>query len=577
MSEKPVNQIDIDSNIIKANDINSIINIKLYDVNNNLVNLENEIEYFYLVRNNKYYPVTDISFNNEGISFKLPNLYKGLYKIEIKDKQGSIYPANDDISILLNQSFESGKETEFISMKDSILKDIPEIVTDYINNDPERFKGEDGKDGIDGIDGKDGKDGIDGKDGRNGIDGVDGKDAIIPDDILNIVQEFDEEYLIPTDFTTIQSAIEKLSARNFKHQSKINILIEAGHLISEGIILNGGNYSNFIISSEENEVNLSPSFPKINYAVFENCNAPVLNTVINGHGYCINGIKVDKASSMLINPGCGFINAGSTNLYVTGASIVNASEGIFTGGSQDSDELSTSGGAGITSWGARVYAQNADVSNSKMYGVQGAHGGYVSFLSGTANNCFRHGIRATNVSVVDARGSTANDCQAYGVYALSGSTVNAYGGSFQNGLVAGIHASQTSKVNARESIVDGSTCGVLAIRSSIVDFTSGSANNCLEQGIRVTEMSSLNGFGVNVNGTGTLSTHHGVTSDTGSTVVLRNSNITGSTGKDVFINNGSTVNIKGTKTTTSTDNNPVIGDVNATSFNTLTNLGIVWG
>ena len=105
MSEKPVNKIDIESNIIKANDVNSVINIKITDVNNNTVNLENEIDYFYLVRNNKYYPVTDITFSNGSISFKLPNLYKGLYKIEIKDKQGSIYPANDDISILLNQSF----------------------------------------------------------------------------------------------------------------------------------------------------------------------------------------------------------------------------------------------------------------------------------------------------------------------------------------------------------------------------------------------------------------------------------------------------------------------------------------
>ena len=171
MIEKPVNQIDLDSNIIKAQDINSVINIKITDVNNNPVNLENEIEYFYLVRNNKYYPVTDITFNNDGISFKLPNLYKGLYKIEIKDKKGSIYPANDNVSILLNQSFESGKESEFISMKDSILKDVPEIVTDYINDDPERFKGEDGKDGKNGRNGIDGKDG---KDGRNGVDGVKG-------------------------------------------------------------------------------------------------------------------------------------------------------------------------------------------------------------------------------------------------------------------------------------------------------------------------------------------------------------------------------------------------------------------
>src|SRR5699024_11364885 len=107
-------------NIIKANDVNSVINIEITDVNNNPVNLENEIEYFYLVRNNKYYPVTDITFNDNVISFKLPNLYKGLYKIEIKDTKGSIYPADDSIAILLNQSFESGKESEFINMKDSI-------------------------------------------------------------------------------------------------------------------------------------------------------------------------------------------------------------------------------------------------------------------------------------------------------------------------------------------------------------------------------------------------------------------------------------------------------------------------
>ena len=168
MSERPVNQIDLDSNIIKANDINSVINIKITDVNDNTVNLENEIDYFYLVRNNKYYPVTDISFNNDGLSFKLPNLYKGLYKIEIKDKKGSIYPANDDISILLNQSFESGKESEFINMKDSILKDVPEILDDYITENKEIFKGDKGDKGEKGDKGDKG-----GK-GERGLPGVKG-------------------------------------------------------------------------------------------------------------------------------------------------------------------------------------------------------------------------------------------------------------------------------------------------------------------------------------------------------------------------------------------------------------------
>ena len=162
MSEKPVNKIELDSNIIKANDINSVINIKITDVNNNPVNLENEIEYFYLVRNNKYYPVTDITFNNGGISFKLPNLYKGLYKIEIKDKKGSIYPANDDISILLNQSFESGKESEFINMKDSILKDVTDILIDHSEN----FKGDKGDKGDKGEKGDKGDQGDKGEDGN---------------------------------------------------------------------------------------------------------------------------------------------------------------------------------------------------------------------------------------------------------------------------------------------------------------------------------------------------------------------------------------------------------------------------
>ena len=175
MSERPVNQIELDSNIIKAQDINSVINIKITDVNNNPVSLENEIEYFYLVRNNKYYPVTDIAFNNDVISFKLPNLYKGLYKIEIKDKKGSIYPANDDVSILLIQSFESGKESEFINMKDSILKDVPEIVTNYINDDPERFKGDPGERGYPGRKGDPGEKGDPGVRGYPGQKGDPGE------------------------------------------------------------------------------------------------------------------------------------------------------------------------------------------------------------------------------------------------------------------------------------------------------------------------------------------------------------------------------------------------------------------
>ena len=78
------------------------------------------------------------------------------------------------ISILLNQSFESGKEAEFINMKDSILKDVPEIVTDYINDNPERFKGEKGDKGDKGDTGVKGDKGDPGVKGDKGDPGVKG-------------------------------------------------------------------------------------------------------------------------------------------------------------------------------------------------------------------------------------------------------------------------------------------------------------------------------------------------------------------------------------------------------------------
>ena len=568
MLEKPVNQIDLDSNIIKANDINSVINIKITDVNNNPVNLENEIEYFYMVRNDKYYPVTDISFKNGGISFKLPNLYKGLYKIEIKDKKGSIYPANDDISILLNQSFENGKESEFINMKDSILKDVPEIVTNYINNEPERFKGDPGERGYPGRKGEDGKDGLDGKDG---------KDAIIPDDILNIVQNFDEEYLIPSDFETIQTALNELSVRNIKQGKKINLLIESGHKLNTPINLNGGNYSQFYISSIDPIVSIDDTFPKTIYAKFESCTAPILNTLIDGKGYPSNGFRIDKASSFTVNPGCGFINAGSTNLYVNGSSTAYVSGGIFTGASQDSSPDDSSGGAGITSWGSMVFAENCDVSGSNRYGVQAAHGGVVSFRNGKADNSSNLGVRATNNARIDARGATANDCGTYGVLAIAGGFVSAYSMECKNAGTAGIYAVGASTVLAYRADVSGSTIGILAERSSTVEWYLGVAVGCETYAISATESSTVNGFGVIIEDTGTRTVDHGVNINKGSTVTLSRGTITGSAGSDVRINKGSTANLDEAKTTNSTEWKPMIQDVNATSFNTVSSFGIIYG
>ena len=175
---KPTNRIEINGNEIKVNDINTPIKITVLDVDGNHINLRNNINYFRLTKDDEHYvEVTDITFNNDDIIFKLPPMKKGLYSLEIKDNNGSIYPAGDDIKLLLRQSFEGLKETTYKSMSDHILEEIEPIILYHIEHNPEKFRGQDGVDGYTPVKGVDYFDGEDGKDGRDGVDGVDGKDG----------------------------------------------------------------------------------------------------------------------------------------------------------------------------------------------------------------------------------------------------------------------------------------------------------------------------------------------------------------------------------------------------------------
>src|SRR5699024_10875040 len=175
MEHRPVNTIQGHNNTIKVNDLSSQIKLIVKDGNDKTVSLENKIEYFYLYKDNKkFFTVDDIEFTDDGLLFRIPPLRRGLYKIEIKDTDGHIYPAGDDVEILLIESFEGGKEAKFITMKDSVLKDVPEIVINYMEENPEKFKGDKGDKGDKGEQGEKGEQGIKGDRGFKGEKGEKG-------------------------------------------------------------------------------------------------------------------------------------------------------------------------------------------------------------------------------------------------------------------------------------------------------------------------------------------------------------------------------------------------------------------
>lgn len=399
----------------------------------------------------------------------------------------------------------------------------------------------------------------------------------IPDlDSRKVDKQFESvTYYIPTDFPDIKAAINKLSEKKFKDGVIIDLMIVGGHEIEEPILLENGDYSHFRISSELSQVNLFAGFPKENFLVLRNCRGPIINTVFNGRGLCKNGIYVDSSASVVVNRSCGFINAGTTNLYVRGSGYAYAEGGIFTGGSQDGGGEET-GGAGIVAWGGTVFAQEADVSNSNTYGAQAAHGGRLSFHSGKANNCGRHGVRATNGAFVDARNSQANNAGVHGYYSLSGSILNCYGGSAKNCGGNGIYASQAAIVNARECDVSGSNAGILAERNSSVDFYMGVADDCMEFGLRAVHVSSINAFGARVVGTKSPATGHGVIALMGSKVSIQGGVIQDSGGYDAYVDNGGQIFLTSARTTGSTTNNPKLEDTNVSAFDTFESIGCIW-
>ena len=258
MEKSPVNFIETKQNTIKVGDFNSPIALSIFDHNHDVIDLTNKIDYFLITKDDyKYYEVTEYTFENGQLIFKIPNVRKGLYRIEIKDLNGSIYPSNDDVYIQLINSFDGEKEQAYTTIKDDIINNIKPIIYEHIENNSEFYTGEDGKDGKDG---KDGRNGIDGKDGRNGIDGIDGKDGKDGKDGEDITGVFiggiyrntlpnNEEYTIKN-FNIFENT------ENFNTESGIFKLKEGLWSIDFTISITNGSVGNADLRLKVNDVNI---------------------------------------------------------------------------------------------------------------------------------------------------------------------------------------------------------------------------------------------------------------------------------------------------------------------------------
>lgn len=295
---------------------------------------------------------------------------------------------------------------------------------------------------------------------------------------------------VPSDFTTLQSAVDFAGSLFLIGGGAVDVLIESGHEPVSGVDVRGGDYSRITISSEDPVVYLSSSFPSVSVIYGVSCRMPKLNCLIDAGGRGESGYYAESASIGEVSAGCGVTNAAHHGLYANSGSSVVCGGAIFTNASQESPSYS-----GILSWASKVDAFGADVSGSLYYGAQAAASGTIYFRSGIADNCARHACRATNAGVGVFRDVSAKNAGVSGVRSFDGSIAHCAGIDV-SGCFTGIWCENKSIANAAGLTGDG-VVGSLVYCN---DMSEVNINNSTAAGIGGVAIRSEHGSRVSANG-----------------------------------------------------------------------------
>lgn len=166
-------------------------------------------------------------------------------------------------------------------------------------------------------------------------------------------QELLSEYLIldtitvkvPTDFETIEDALEYYYPRLIGTNKEVVILIEENHKLTRGVKLINGDYSHFRITSENSyQVQLDENFVGYNaqdtYEKMDgiantlfvgiNCTFPTIDCIFDMENNFGDGIALYLSTGLILE-GAGIINSGRYGIYAKDSSKVYAEGTIWSG------------------------------------------------------------------------------------------------------------------------------------------------------------------------------------------------------------------------------------------------------
>ena len=342
--------------------------------------------------------------------------------------------------------------------------------------------------------------------------------------------------LIPTHFATINDA---LSVFGHTRNDKITIQLEAGYQIPVGILLDGGDYSGYTITSVDATVTLAAGFVGVNgqdgfsansLLVVRRANAPRWSILVNMADLYGCGLVYENKSDGVVSGARGVINAGAYGLYintqssvqatncnfsgagwgnrVTTNSMLNAPQGNFSGaksllysGSNRTANMDVSRGSivyitgtvggetnltgglgrGLAVRRSFVSATSVNCSNNADDGLNAAAGAVVAFDSSIASGCGLNGVVAVGAKV-SAASVTAINNSNFNLLADAGGEISARNGTFTGGGVQGVRAAQGGQIN-----VNGADCRRNGVSNQITDIV-------VSDGGKVIAIGALGGF-----------------------------------------------------------------------------------
>lgn len=280
---------------------------------------------------------------------------------------------------------------------------------------------------------------------------------------------------IPTDAPTLQAAINGINPAFIQRGSTIELRIESGHRPATGILVAGGDYSMFRITSVDPVVTVTTTFA----GDFLRCNngaAPTLACLVDMIDRGAEGYMLVNSRGR-IEPGRGIRNAGARGLYVGNASVCEADGAEFTGSNnrnvwvtrgstlnaENANFSANKGGenAVYVSRRSRANIEDADVSNAFLNGVVSTRSD-VNATRVNVSGAGGVGILAERGGTLQAQFSTVAGCGSHGIVAYHGSSVLAGGATVTNCGGAGLRVLQGGRIDCTSATTTGN--GLLDLR-----------------------------------------------------------------------------------------------------------------